>query len=202
LKRVARVPRNIWEINYAELAEIDVGSHLNANFANERVPTLAQAIELARGKAKLNIELKFNGHDQKLAERVVEIVRREKFERDCVISSLDAAGLAEVERLAPELTTGLIVGATIGNVGRIENDFLSASTRLVRQPLIDELHRRGRKIHAWTVADERTATRLMEMGVDNLITDDPPRMIAARKQRESLTTIERLALALRRWLDE
>jgi glycerophosphoryl diester phosphodiesterase len=200
LMRVAGVRRSIWDIRYDELGDIDVGSRFDPRFASERIPTLAQAIALARGKAKLNIELKFNGHDQKLAERVVDIVRREKFERDCVISSLDAAGLAEVERLAPELTTGLIVGASIGNVGRIENDFLSASTRMVRQDLVDELHRRGRKLHAWTVADEPTATRLMEMGVDNLITDDPVLMVEVRRRREELSTVERLTLAVRRWL--
>jgi glycerophosphoryl diester phosphodiesterase len=202
LMRVAGVRRSIWDVRYEELAKIDVGSRFDPKFSSERVPTLAQAIALARGKAKLNIELKFNGHDVDLVKRVVDIVRREKFETDCVISSLDAQGLAEVESLAPDLKTGLIVGATIGDVGRIENDFLSASTRIVRQPLIDELHLRGRTIHAWTVGDERTATRLMEMGVDNLITDDPLLMNQVRREREKLTTVERLALAMRRWLDE
>lgn len=201
LMRVAGVRRNIWDVKFDELEGVEVGPRLNAQFSPQHVPTLTEAIAAARGKAKLNIELKFNGHDEQLAQRVVEIIRREKFENDCVISSLDAPGLAEVERIAPELKTGLIVGARIGNVGRIPNDFLSASTRIIQQPLVDELHRHGRGLHAWSVSDERTAVRLMEMGVDNLITDDPKLLVAARNQRQQLTTIERLVLALRRWLD-
>jgi glycerophosphoryl diester phosphodiesterase len=199
--RVAGVRRNIWDVKFDELADVEVGPRLNSHFSPQHVPTLTEAIAAARGKAKLNIELKFNGHDEKLAKRVVDIIRREKFENDCVISSLDADGLAEVERLAPDIKTGLIVGARIGNVGRIPNDFLSASTRIIQQPLIDELHRHGRQLHAWSVSDERTAVRLMEMGVDNLITDDPKLLVAARDQRQQLTTVERLVLALRRWLD-
>ncbi len=202
LMRVAGVRRNIWDVALSDLADIDIGTRFNPQFASERVPTLTQAIAQARGKGKLNIELKFNGHDEQLAQRVVDIVRREQFADDCVISSLDAQGLAEVERLAPELKTGLIVGATIGNAARIENDFLSASTRLVRQPLIDELHRRGRQIHVWSVSDERTANQLIEMGVDNLITDDPLLLVAIRAKRAELSPTQRLALALRQWLTQ
>ena len=43
----------------------------------------------------LNIELKFNGHDERLVERVVEIVRGEDFVEEAVITSLDYRALEE-----------------------------------------------------------------------------------------------------------
>ncbi|UCC84099.1 MAG: glycerophosphoryl diester phosphodiesterase membrane domain-containing protein, partial [Gemmatimonadota bacterium] len=88
LMRIAGVDRKIWDINFAELRALDAGSWFAPEFAGERIPTLQEAIEVARGRIKLNIELKFNGHDEYLAERVVQILEQERFTDGALVSSL------------------------------------------------------------------------------------------------------------------
>ena len=73
---------------------------------------------MARGRLKLNVELKYNVPDPELAPAVVDLLRRERFVDDAVITSLDLAALRQVEQLAPEIDTGLIVTAAVGNVAR------------------------------------------------------------------------------------
>jgi glycerophosphoryl diester phosphodiesterase len=34
-------------------------------------------------------------------------------------------------------------------------------------------HKRGRRVHVWTVNDESDMENLLKMGVDGLFTDDP-----------------------------
>ena len=49
--------------------EIDVGSWFDPRFSGERVPTLVEVLEAARGKAHVVIELKYYGHDQQPMNR-------------------------------------------------------------------------------------------------------------------------------------
>jgi glycerophosphoryl diester phosphodiesterase len=195
LLRVTGVNRKIWEVELAELQELDAGSWFSPEFADERIPTLQQAIDLAGEKIRLNIELKYNGHEPNLSRRVVEIVREKGIGSRCVLSSLSLKGLQEVEALAPELETGLIVGASIGNLTRLEVDFFSVNASRVNWPLAAELRDAGKELHAWTVNDTGEMWRLLTLGVDNLITDVPPDLLAARAEFAELSPVEILLIA-------
>ncbi len=74
LMKLAGVGLKIWEADAAELRSIDIGSHAGAEFAAERIPTLAEALAVCKGKVHMIIELKSYGHDQQLEERVAAIV--------------------------------------------------------------------------------------------------------------------------------
>ncbi|NJN47961.1 MAG: hypothetical protein HC808_17435, partial [Candidatus Competibacteraceae bacterium] len=129
LLRVTGKPYRIWEVGYDEIADLDAGSWFSAEFADERIPTLAETIELARGRIKLNIELKYNGHDQQLAERVAATVREADFAEQCIITSLDYSSLQTVRRIDQELKIGQIVTVAIGDPKRLEVDLLSMEAR-------------------------------------------------------------------------
>ena len=68
LMRLASVNRRIQDIQYEELREIDIGSWFSSDFRKERTPTLEEAINLARGRIRLNIELKYNRPDPELVK--------------------------------------------------------------------------------------------------------------------------------------
>ena len=74
LMRVSSRPARLRDLTYADLAEIDVGSWFDPAFADERIGTLQEAIDIARGRIKLNIELKFNWADPTLTPAVASIV--------------------------------------------------------------------------------------------------------------------------------
>ena len=89
LMRMAGDPRRISDITFAEARKLDLGRRFSPEFAGERIPTLAEVIALARGKIKLQIELKYYGKDRGLAAKVAELIRREDFEDQCEVTSLD-----------------------------------------------------------------------------------------------------------------
>jgi hypothetical protein len=55
----------------------------------------------------------------------------------------------------------------------------------------------GKEVMVWTVDDVRLARRLVGRGVRNLITNDPPPLVALREDEAELTDGERLLLAYR-----
>ena len=114
LMRMAGDSRRLRDLTLSQAKELDVGKKFKAEFVGERIPTLAEVIGLSRGRIQLNIELKYNWPDPALAGKVVELLRREVFLTNCIITSLDSAALAEIQRLAPELKSGQIVTASVG----------------------------------------------------------------------------------------
>jgi len=197
LMRMGGDPRKVGELTAAEIRTIDIGRKYDAKFTGETPPTLAEVIDLVRGRMKLNIELKYNVPDPGLAPAVVELLRREDVLDQVVITSLDYAALKQVASIEPRLRTGHIITASVGNVLRTEADFLSLNSAQATASLVRRAHRAGKEVHVWTVNQPEVMLRMIERGVDNLITDDPALVARVLRERAALSTPEILGLRLR-----
>ena len=199
LKRIAGLNRKIWDVTLAELQQCDAGSWFGDAFKDERVPTLEEAIDLVRGRLKLNIELKFNGHDKDLAAAVVRIVGAKGFSEECVISSLNDAAVRDVRRLDPTLKVGHIVSASVGDLARQDVAFLAVRTGATTAGLVRRAHDRGVEIHVWTVNGEDEMRSFIDLGVDNILTDRPEVLRRVIDERAALSDEEKILLALSHW---
>jgi glycerophosphoryl diester phosphodiesterase len=200
LKRIAGKAKKIWEVDYDELKTFDAGSWKSPEFQGEPIPTLQQVIDTARDRIRLNVELKFNGHDKKLAERVVRILSENDFQSQCVVSSLDYPALGRVKDQDKRLRVGYIVSVSVGDVSKLKCDFLSVLHEKVTPTFVRSLHNDGKEIHVWTVNDRQRMSSLVDLGVDNIITDDPATLRAVLKERAEMSTAERILLGVRHWL--
>ncbi len=79
-------------------------------------------------------------------------------------------------------------------------DFLSVNARNVNRQLTRAAGRSGKQIHVWTVNKARQMSTLIDLGVDNIITVDPPVLVNLLKLRSSLSNLERVLLGFRDWL--
>jgi len=197
LMRMAGDPRKVSGLTAAEIATIDIGRKSGAQFAGQVPPTLEEVIDRVRGRMRLNIELKYNVPDEDLAPAVVGLLRAKDFVDQAVITSLDYAALKQVKRLEPRLRTGHIVTAAVGNVVRTEADFLSLNVARATPSLLRRAHAAGKQVHVWTVNAPEAMLRMLERGVDNIITDDPALLAKLMRERNSLDTAEILGLRLR-----
>jgi len=196
-KRVAGDSRRLDELPYGEVRQLDVGRWFDPAFSGERVPTLAEVVDLCRGKIRLNIELKFFGPDRGLTQAVADFIRDQDFESECLITSLSYEALQGAKRRNPQLRTGLIVAYALGDISRLEVDALSVRADFLSDDVLRAAHRLGREVHVWTINDARQMTQLMKRGVDNIITSDPDLAMQVRGKWESLSSAERLVLASR-----
>jgi glycerophosphoryl diester phosphodiesterase len=197
LMRLASVNQRVQDMPYEELREIDVGSWFSEAFSNERTATLDEAIKYAGGRIRLNIELKYNRPDPPLVAKVGNIIRRHSFSDNCVITSLDYAELQKFKKSFPEVKTGLIVFRALGRLMRTEADVLSIHATMATSRLVKQSHRHGKEIHVWTVNDLQTALAMIEVGVDNIITDKPAYIGDVLRAWNDLSDTEKIALWLR-----
>ena len=202
LMRMGDDPRKLGELTVTELANIDIGRKYDTAFTGEHTPLLEDVIDLVRGRTKINVELKYNVPDPDLAPAVVDLLRRENMLDQVVITSLDYAALKQIKSIEPRLKTGHIVTAAVGNVVRTEADFLSLNAAQATSSLIRRAHAAGKDVHVWTVNTPDVMMRMIERGVDNIITDDPALLVRVIKERQALSKPELLGLRLRVLFDK
>jgi glycerophosphoryl diester phosphodiesterase len=203
LQRLAGVAKRPGELSLAALQRIDVGSRFSPAFAGETVPTLAAVIDAARGRIRLNIELKPTDRGRArdaLAAAVADLIRLQDFEAECFVTSLDSEAVAAARRRDGRLRTGAIVSAAVGDVSRFPVDVLSVRTGLITDRLLGRAHAAGKEVHAWTIDDPKVMGALIDQGVDGLITNDPVAALAVRRERQALPAWERVVLGSRRRL--
>lgn len=191
LKKVSGVDTKIWEATAAELRSIDIGSYFDPQFHQERVPTLAEVLNLCRGKVGVVIELKYYGHDQQLEQRVVDLVEEYEMSEDVLVISLKLNGLQKIKRLRPDFKVGLLTAVTMTDLTRVDVDFFAVKTTLATPAFVNLAHVRGKNVAVWTVNDEIAMATMIRRGVDNLITDKPGLAREVVQEQAGLSLVER-----------
>jgi glycerophosphoryl diester phosphodiesterase len=194
--KLAGVDLKIWDATMADLAEIDIGTWFDSSYSGERTPTLRQALEAVKGRGKVMIELKYYGHDVDLESRVVDIVEEIDMASDVSVMSLKYDGVRKMQAIRPDWRYGVLAATAIGDLAALEADFLAVNTGQASLQLIRRAHKKGKKIYVWTVDDALTMSRMISMGVDGLITNEPALARRVMEARNRLATYERLALWL------
>ena len=177
LKRTAGVDKNVWEVTYDEIKDLDNGSFFDESFAGTTIPTLDEVIRLAgRGKEKLylNIEIKRNGHDDGIVEKVIEIIRKNNYMDYCDVTSQDYETLEEVRKVDPKILTAYTSAIGIGDIDTLDAaDIISIQETFATYENIDRIHRAGKRVFVWTVNEEPTMKKLVSLNVDAILTNDP-----------------------------
>ena len=199
--RMGGVARKVRDLTYDEIRAIPLGARAAPQFRNEPAPTFDEVLGIARDHIKLNVELKYYGvHEVRLAERVVSEVYAHEMGNQVIIQCLEYQPLQEVRRLAPQIPVGYLLSVNARQPSRLKVDFLGASLQRATGAFIRTTHRRGREVHVWTVNDPKSMERMIDLGVDSLITDRPAEAVRLVHENETLPAAERALRGGRAWL--
>ncbi|NNK93707.1 MAG: glycerophosphodiester phosphodiesterase [Desulfobacterales bacterium] len=194
LMKLAGVNLKVYESTLAQLKEVDVGSWFNPDFMAERIPTLKEVLEEARGESRVLIELKYYGHDQQLEKRVVDIVEQENMVDEIAIMSLKYDGIQKVRSLRPDWDIGLLSATAIGDMTGLEADFLAVNRGMATSAFVHSTKSANKDVLVWTINDPISMSQMISLGVDGIITDEPALAREVIAERSKLSTLERLLL--------
>lgn len=174
LKRTTGLDANIWEVDEKTVRGLDAGASFSSDFRGEPVPTLKEMLEAAKGRIQLMIELKSTGHERGLVEETVEQIRSAHMEESCIIASMDQELLKRSKELAPEIRTVYITALLYSDLYDLSYvDGYSVETTSLTSVMLFQAHMEGKKVYAWTANKEKNIEKILRMGADGLVTDNP-----------------------------
>jgi glycerophosphoryl diester phosphodiesterase len=169
------------ELSLTELKTLDAGSHFDTKFASEKIPTLDEVFKAVGQKIYVNVELtNYSSKNDNLIALVAEVVKANQMEERVIFSSFLPKNLVNIHRLVPQAPTAIL--CLSGLYGLLSRSFLMLGTSpaMVHPYLMDTTaalvkreHRRGRRVHVWTVNEKSDIDHMIEIGVDGIFTDNP-----------------------------
>jgi glycerophosphoryl diester phosphodiesterase len=152
------------EKKLSELRELDAGE-------GEKIPTLEEVIDLAKGKTGFVIELKESGTE----EGVIKLVKGSGL-TEAFIVSFHQNLIKRVKDLEPGIKTGLILYSSPDPI-RLAKECLADAVApfhdFVTKGLVEKAHNSGLIIITWTVDSREEAKKLRDRGVDGIVTNRP-----------------------------
>ena len=183
LERTCGVKNNIQDLTWGQLSEVRVdGTH--------PIPRVIDLLD-AFPDARFNVDCK---SDDALQPLISLLSDRDCLQRICVGSFSDrrlravrkAFGTGVCTSLGPVETTCLTTGAPTPQIAYAAQVPPNAGKLpLVTERFVARAHRRGLQVHVWTIDDPEEMERLLDLGVDGIMTDQPE-VLKAVLQRRSL----------------
>jgi glycerophosphoryl diester phosphodiesterase len=192
----------IHQMTLAEVQSFDCGQRGNANFPEQqaratRKPSLAAMVEMAEQVALdlkrplpfYNIEIKslpewdepFTPLPEEFARLLLQELARLGIAERTTIQSFDVRSLQAVRQQAPSQSLAYLIenrntlAQNLDTLGFLP-DIYSPYYLLCTPELIQSLHQQNIQLIPWTVNEPKEMQRLLDMGVDGIITDYPNRI--------------------------
>ena len=173
-RRTAGVNRKSWELTWSQIQTLDVGRYFSSEYVGEKIPLLEDVIEYAKWRGiRLNIELKPTGHETDLEQQTVDMIIEHGFEESCVVTSQSYHSVELVKAYNPDIRTVYVMPVAMGDIRQLQAaDAFSIQSSYSSEKLIDQIHREGKQVFAWTVNSRDRIQRMIRYGVDNIITNE------------------------------
>lgn len=173
LKRISGINKSIKDLTYEEISNIDISSYGGGKLKGSKIPLLEDAIILAKDRGiKLNLDLKTNTNNKDVAAKINSLLEKHNYINHCVVSSFNYDLLQEIKLLNPKIKTGYIMYLIKGDLNKLNVDFISIAETIATKKIIDDAHTFGLEVHVWTVNDKDNIENIINLGADNIITDE------------------------------
>lgn len=171
------VTHAVRNLTLSQLRQLDLGH-------DHHVPTLAGAL-VTFPDIRFNIDVK----SEQAAGPVAHAIRAERATDRVLITSFDEARRARAAAALPgvassasserfsraflgaRLGSAALVRSALGDISSVQIPERHRNLRLVTARTVRTFHRAGVEVHVWTVNSPADMSRLLDLGVDGIITD-------------------------------
>lgn len=181
-----------------EMTALDAGSWFNRKYSAEKVPLLSEALDFIQKKGVTLIERKAGD-----AKTCVEMLREKNLINGLIVQAFDWDYLTDFHKIEPKQVLGALGPPSTKDGKKLSEEEKKLSptwinqaqkvgartvvwNRNVDKSAIEYAHSKGLKIWVYTINEPEIANRLLDGGVDGIITDNPAliwRTIALRQKK-------------------
>jgi glycerophosphoryl diester phosphodiesterase len=194
----------IREIPWAELQTADAGYLLTFDGGvtfpfRDRAIRVPRLVDVLGGFLNVNYNIEIKQSEPTVVPALLEAIEATGVRRRVLIVSEADAPLRQVRELAPRIATGFSYGDVSEFLQAMANRRADYRPRgdaiqippeyegwkLITPESVEFAHHNGVEVHAWTINEEPEMNRLLDFGVDGLISDFPARALAVAKARKN-----------------
>ncbi len=185
-KRTTGVDFKVAEHPLSELRQLDAGAWKGIAWKGEKLPSLEEVIAAMPPGKRLLIEIKAGAE---VIPELARVVRASDKEKGLLIHSFSHPACVEARKALPRMPIYLLFAArqnpvtgewsfsideAIWKIKEAGLDGIGVNdTALVDASAVQKIHSNGLKLNIWTVDRVSQARRLVDLGVDGLITNRP-----------------------------
>jgi glycerophosphoryl diester phosphodiesterase len=188
LERTTTARGRVRDLKLAELAGVRLKTRDGA-VTDERIPTFAQVLDLAAlVSIELLPEIKVDAHRQRydgIEEKVLALVRARGLQARTTIQAFQVETIRRLRELEPKARTMLLVARgdverdrarpaeAVGRARDLGATDLGMNHRLIDADVMAAARAAGVRVSAWTVNEEADIRRMVDLGVDVVMSDRP-----------------------------
>ena len=160
----------------------------------ERLPTLLDILDGFGERMQFNLELKVSMDDtpyEGIEEMVLDAVEERGLMSRMLFSSFYDPVLERLRARSEAARIALLISprapvAIMERAARLSAEAINPDVRLVTKEIVAEAHEAGLCVYPYTANDVGEMARLLDCGVDGVITNHPARLHALLREREAL----------------
>ncbi|MEX2476052.1 glycerophosphodiester phosphodiesterase [Marinobacter sp.] len=143
------------------------------------VPSLENLLESFPDLEHLQLEVKKDSRQRLniLCNRLTEVIQRRDLYQQVAVTSSDVWFLQQIRRRDKHIRIGLVAERKfprpVNLAARLHCDYLCINWKMSTKAIVDDAHRRGMHVSAWTVNRIHDMLALEQQGVDSIISDYP-----------------------------
>lgn len=173
--------------SYEEIQGLDAGAWFSPSFAGERIPKLVDVLELIRGRAYVNLEIKPRPDTQEAQQETLELIELLSslaMLDTCLFSSFDHRAIRYVRERMPDLP--MLALNIPGDprspeqvIAECGADVFGCSVEELNPEMMALCHQRGIPVAVYTVNTPEELNYVVSMGVRGIVTNMPHILVPA-----------------------
>lgn len=178
-------------LNYSYVKTLDAGSWFDKRYENEKISTLDETLQLINGQVILLIEIK-DGSERYpgIEQRTVDAIQKFNAHSWTIVQSFNKKAIERVRLLDKGIETYFVIGRNFKQYyqelrSQIDQDpsikpgfnGIAVHHGMLSAASVDSLKQFGLGVFTWTVDKPEDMRKMIDMGVDGIITDSPDKLI-------------------------
>lgn len=175
LKRRANIEGIVEKQSLHAIRALDVGH-------GERIPLLSEVLDLIKGRARAQIELKGRDSGIPVAHYLNSLLSRGWSPDSFLVSSFDHEEVLDLHKIAPTIPVGVLLYGyplnTIELARSVDAFSIHLNLEAVTPKRVKTLKEAGFKVFVYTVNDQADIQAMRAIGVDGIFSDFPDRALS------------------------
>jgi glycerophosphoryl diester phosphodiesterase len=182
IRRTTQLRGDVRSYTAAELRRIDNGSWFGSGFSHERIVRLTDALQMTKHGMLFNIEIKTDVKTDlhRAAETLLDDVATMKCAGRVLFTSFNHKMIKAINQCGTSVATGILFNP-LKNFRRSPSQLIAhahaqafvCSKYQINSDVAADTHKSGYKVFVYGVSTLRDVRRMLKLGVDGLIANDP-----------------------------